>query len=347
MPERRIAFLMEQTLGNITHYLNLRREESVADGVRPRWVPIEYQAARVPWAVAGSLRARRALSPLLTEVDGLFVHTTTISLLSVDLFGKKPAVLSTDGTPLNKEGMRSLYGLKMRTSLAERAKKTIYSGVFGRASGFVAWSNWCKASFVEDYGCRAEDVAVIPPGIQLGEFSPGDRSHPLPRVLFVGGDFERKGGDLLLDVFRKRLQGRAELVVVTRSPLAEEPGVTVHRDVSANSDKLKQLYGTCDIFAQPTRADCYSVAAMEALASGMPVVATKVGGIPDIILEGRTGHLIERDDAKALGDALESLVSDPSKRRAMGVAAREDARQRFEARENARRLFEFVRSRCS
>ena len=346
MSQRPIAYLMEQTLGSITHYLNLRREENAADGVPPRWLPIEFQRTRAPWAVTGSLRARRALSPMLGEVDGVFMHTTTIALLAGDIFRKKPTVLSSDGTPFNKRNMRLDYGLGAQGLLAEKAKRSVYRYVFRRAAGFVAWSNWTKASLVEDYGCRDEDVAVIPPGIQLDDFAPGDRAHPLPRILFVGGDFVRKGGDLLLDVFRKRLRGRAELVLVTRGVVDEEPGVSVHRDVTANSAKLRDLYATSDVFALPTRADCYSVACMEAMAAALPVVATNVGGIPDIVREDETGFVIRPDDGGALGDVLELLVTDAPKRLAMGRASRDHAFARFEARANARHLFEFVRSRC-
>lgn len=346
MSQRPIAYLMEQTLGSITHYLNLRREETAAEGLPPRWLPIEFQDTRVPWAVAGSLRARRALTPLLDQVDGLFMHTTTISLLAFDIFRKKPAVLSTDGTPANKRNMRMDYGLAAQGRLAETAKRSVYRQVFRRAAGFVAWSNWAKASFVEDYGCREQDVAVIPPGIHTDEYAPGDRTHEVPRILFVGGDFVRKGGDLLLEVFRKRLRGRAELVLVTRDAISEEPGVIVHRDVTANSTKLRELYATSDIFALPTRADCYSVAGMEALAAGMPLVMTHVGGIPDIIRPDETGFLVAPDDARSLGDALELLATDAPRRTAMGQAARDEAVRRYDARKNARQLFEFVRSRC-
>jgi hypothetical protein len=143
MSQRPIAYLMEQTLGSITHYLNLRREESAAD-VLPRWLPIEFEASRVPWAVAGSLRARRAVAPFLDQVDGLFLHTTTIALLAGDLFRRKPAVLSTDGTPANKRNMRREYGLAAQSGLAEKAKRSVYRHVFRRCAGFVAWSNWCK-----------------------------------------------------------------------------------------------------------------------------------------------------------------------------------------------------------
>jgi glycosyltransferase involved in cell wall biosynthesis len=64
------------------------------------------------------------------------------------------------------------------------------------------------------------------------------------------------------------------------------------------------------------------------------------------VLEGKTGHLLDAGDSAALGDAIEALVIDSNRRRSMGEHGRADALQRFDARENARRLFEFVRSHC-
>jgi glycosyltransferase involved in cell wall biosynthesis len=346
MSERPVAYVMEQTLGSITHYFNLRRQDTVNDGGPRRWIPVEYRPSRLPWTVTGSYMARRQLASVIDQVDGVFMHTTTIAPASIDYFFKKPTVLSSDGTPANKRHMRAAYGLKPESRMAELAKRAFYRGIFARAAGFVAWSSWTKASFVEDYGCRAEDVAVIPPGIDLNLFAPGDRSHELPRLLFVGGDFVRKGGDLLLDVFRRRLRNRAELVLVTGADVKEEPGVSVHRNVSANSEKLCQLYATSDIFVLPTRADCYSLVCMEALAAGLPIVTTSVGGIPDLVQEGETGYVVDTDDESALGDALESLVVDRAKRERMSVVCREEAFKRFGAEDNARKLFEFVRSRC-
>jgi glycosyltransferase involved in cell wall biosynthesis len=269
-----------------------------------------------------------------------------MSLLSVGRFRRKPAVLSTDGTALNKRDVRTAYNLQPENGHARILKRSVYLRAFRSAAGFVVWSGWAKASLVNDYGCRPDDVAVIPPGVDVGSFTPQPRANELPRILFVGGDFQRKGGDLLLEVFRRRLRGRARLILVTRDPIPEEPGVEVHTGVGANSDRLRRLYAQSDLFALPTRADCYSLVCMEALASGVPVVTTRVGGIPDIVREGETGHLIDRDDEAGLGDSLESLVTNPARRAAMGEAGRADAVRRFEVRANARRLFEFVRSRC-
>jgi glycosyltransferase involved in cell wall biosynthesis len=71
-----------------------------------------------------------------------------------------------------------------------------------------------------------------------------------------------------------------------------------------------------------------------------------VGGLPELVRDGRTGRLIEVDDATALGDALEELVTDASLRRRMSEEARADALERFDARKNALRVFEFIRSRA-
>ncbi|HYQ18459.1 MAG TPA: glycosyltransferase family 4 protein [Polyangiaceae bacterium] len=349
MNVRAIACVMEQTLGSITHYLNLRRHESAYAGCNARWLPVEYRDAAIagtPWTVTGSLAARRALKPVLEDVDGIFIHTATLAPLTVDYFRRKPTIVSADGTPLNKRSMRSEYGLKPEWRATERAKQLVYREVFAQARGFVAWSNWAKQSFVEDYRCREEDVAVIPPGIDVEQFHNAERDHELPRILFVGGDFVRKGGDLLLKVFRQRLRGKAELLLVTRDQVEAEPGVSIHRNVVPNSPALLGLYRDADIFVLPTRADCYSLVCIEALASGLPCVSTNVGGIADILDEGKTGHLLNVGDGAGLGDVLEALVADRARRQEMGRLGREVALSRFDSRENARKLFEFICGRC-
>jgi glycosyltransferase involved in cell wall biosynthesis len=305
---------MEQTLGNTTHYLNLRRAQAANDSGF-RWIPIEYRKSMLPWTLAAGRQARKSLLPILDEVAGVFLHTMTLAPGVMDLLGRKPFVISGDATPFAKREMRTAYGHRPQRPLAEIAKREFYRWMFKRAAGFVAWSHWARQSLVRDYGCPEDDVVVIPPGIDLDLFVPGER-------------------------------GRAELVLVTRDPVPEEPGVFVHGNVQANSDALRQLYATSDIFALPTRADCYSLVCMEALAAGMPVVTTRIGGIPDLVLESGTGHLIDVDDEQALTNALMSLVDDPARRRTMAQAARADAIARFGANANAQVLFDFVRSRC-
>jgi glycosyltransferase involved in cell wall biosynthesis len=338
---------MEQTLGNVTHYLNLRAA-GAAGPLEPRWVPIAYRDGVLPWALRGSLEARRRLAAL-TDLDGAFVHTTTLSLLTGGLARHLPTVLSTDGTPANKSGMRALYGLGPQSRASERLKRALYRSAFANAAGFVGWTRWAAASFVEDYACPPDRVIAIPPGVDLDLFRPAARPSRIPRILFVGGDFRRKGGDLLVDAFRGRLRGRAELDLVTSAaaPVAEEAGVRLHVGVKPNSERLLALYAGADVLALPTSADCLPLVALEAAACGLPIVCTRVGGLPEAVVDGETGWVIPPGDRGSLADALERLVSDGELRARMGRSARALAERAFDARKNAVRLFEFVAARIA
>ncbi len=120
----------------------------------------------------------------------------------------------------------------------------------------------------------------------------------------------------------------------------------MYRNVNANSKALHELYRSSDIFALPTRADCFSLVCMEAQAAGLPTISTRGRRHPDVIDDGETGHLLKAGDTAALGDALESLVVDSGKRQTMSANSRAAAVRRFDSHANAQRLFQFVRSRC-
>src|SRR5206468_3105070 len=111
---------------------------------------------------------------------------------------------------------------------------------------------------------------------------PRQHNH-VPRILFVGGDFERKGGPLLLDWFRRAGRGRCELDVVTRAAVPSEPGVRIHRGIVGNSPEARSLFFAADVFVLPSLGECFGIASVEAMAAGLPVVTTDVGGSRDIV----------------------------------------------------------------
>src|SRR5262249_16772201 len=151
-------------------------------------------------------------------------------------------------------------------------------------------------------------------------------------ILFVGGHFARKGGPQLLEWFLAHGQGRCELHVVTRTPPdITASGLHIHSDLEANDPRLVQLYHECHIFAVPTLADCFSVASIEAMATGLPVILTKVGGAGEIVTDGVDGYNIEPGDTEALGRRLNELVTDPRRAISMGESARQTAERRFDA----------------
>jgi len=142
--------------------------------------------------------------------------------------------------------------------------------------------------------------------------------------------------EVTLDKALERLEAIADKL--------EDPALDLDDAVRLYEEGLR-LYAECDAFVLPTRADCLPLVCLESLAAGLPLVASKVGGIPDCVREGETGHLIEMDDAAALGDVLEALAADPARRKRMSSAARAEAERRYDARKTARDLFEFVASR--
>ena len=176
--------------------------------------------------------------------------------------------------------------------------------------------------------------------------TPPGSALPPTRVLFVGGDLLRKGGDLLLAAFRSLAVSRPdlnlELHLVTKT--AVEPGgnIFVYRDMGPNDPRLVALYQCCDIFALPTSGDCLPMVLSEAGAAGLPCISTTVAGIPEIVEHGESGLLIPPRDATALRAALETLASDPALRQRMGRRAVQIVNERFDAQKNTVRLVDLI-----
>jgi len=354
----RVGFVMEQALGHVTYTQNLRTAYAGSDRMTPVWLPVPFAnsgpldrlpVARSNWSIRGSLRAHAAVRGLggASAFDALLYHTQTISLLAGAAQRRTAVILSLDATPIGFDRVGGAYGHRTAAGGVERLKALLHKRIFRGAAALTTWSQWAKDSLAADYGVDPRRVTVIPPGVDLEVFSPGvrrdesDDSRPL-RLLFVGGDFERKGGPLLLDCMRAGLGERCELHVVTGQPLPKTPGVVVHRGLGPNDPRLLQLYRDADIFTLPTAGDCLAVVLAEALASGLPVVTTDVAAQPEAVRDGETGIIVPAGDATQLGRALLRLIDDPGLRRAMGRAARLDAEARFDARANAARLLDVI-----
>jgi glycosyltransferase involved in cell wall biosynthesis len=351
----RATFVLEQHLGHATFAENLRAAVSEDPSITARWVDVSYASSGAWWerlpllpeAVRGTLRGRAEVNRGVgAPRDITFFNTQVPAVIAGRRARRGPYVLCTDITPLQYDRMAEAYAHRAdRPGPFAAAKFRWNRRVFRAATAWVAWSSWTAGSLVEDYGVSADRVHVISPGVDLTRWHPsGHRADGPVRLLFVGADFERKGGPLLLDAFDRLPTGTATLDIVTKSPLAERPGITVHRDFGPNDAGLIALYGHCDVFVLPSRAEAFGIAAAEASAAGLPVVASDVGGLVDIVVDGRTGFLVPPDDAVTLAARLRQLVDDPSLRDRFGDAAAAHARQHFDAAANARRIVELLHS---
>jgi glycosyltransferase involved in cell wall biosynthesis len=182
----------------------------------------------------------------------------------------------------------------------------------------------------------SDRAVVVPTGIDLEAWTPGPKRADGPmRILFVGGQFDRKGGAVLLEAFDHLDRGSAELHVVTRSTLEPRPGVVVHYGVQPNSPEIIELYRSADVFVLPSLAEAFPNVVVESCASGLPTIVTDVGGMSEMVVDGETGYVIAPGDAGRLAEVLRLLVIDPATRARLGAAARVRAEAIFDGRKNA------------
>ena len=210
-------------------------------------------------------------------------------------------------------------------------------GAYAFAHRIVANSNAAAARLRRE-GVRARAISVIPNGLDLDAYEQPSRTGPLRRVITVANLRAEKAHEVLLRAAARLLAVHPELEFwlvgggtrrdeLTR--LAEECGVAARVQFFGHRDDVPALLAQSDAFVLTSRSEALPNGVMEAMAASLPVVATRVGSIPDLIDSGRTGVLIAPDDVEALYTALDALLRDPEGARAMGRAAREAVASRF------------------
>lgn len=356
MTKRRVGFVIEQALGHVAYGLGLRdalRDRTDLDCI---WIDVPFPAGRfgqLPgvgnnWTLRGSFRAARAIAEARRRqrLDALFIHTQTIGLFSGRHMADVPTLLSLDATPLNYDELAHHYRDRVHPPLVERAKLLAHRAVMRNVRRFTTWSRWARDSLTQHYGVAADSITVIHPGTVVSRFpDPKERevrrSGPL-RALFVGGDFPRKGGDLLLDVWRQRLRGKVELHLVTGADVSPEEGVFVYRGLKPLSPELLRRFAEADVFVLPTRGDCLAMVLGEAMAASLPIITTRVGAHAEAVEDEGSGFLIDVDAAAALGDRLERLAADRDLAARMGRRARQIGEERFDMSRNANRIADML-----
>jgi glycosyltransferase involved in cell wall biosynthesis len=355
------GFLLEQSLGHITHSKNLLTNVALDPEVHAHWGLVDFGttgiAGKIPvyrsnWTVRAGVRAHREVARMnrQTRLDALFFHTQVPAILAQRWLRKIPGVVSLDATPRQYDELGAFYKHEQGPAWLEAWKWRLNRDCFRSARRLVAWAEWTKAGLVQDYEVPADKITVIPPGVNVREWR-----RPMPRVphadpvkiLFVGGDLERKGGLVLLEAFRALRPLRLELHLVTRDRLAAEPGVFIYNNLEANSRPLKDLYHTCDIFALPTFGDCLPMVLSEAGASGMAIISTDVAAIPEIVRNGETGLTVPVGDAVSLTQALRDLVTNPDFRMTLGERSMAHVTRHYDAPTNASRLLDLLKAEAN
>ena len=183
-------------------------------------------------------------------------------------------------------------------------------------------------------------IALIPNGVNVERFRPeaGDRAGvrrefgippEAPLLLFAGHEFERKGLSFVIDALAL-LPADVHLLVAGAGDAApyraqaDRLGIGGRVAFAGSRSDLPRVYPAGDVFVFPTYYESFALVCMEAMASGLPLFATKVGGIEDYLEDGGNGYFIERDPAD-IAAKLRPVLGNPEKRQGLGAAARRTA----------------------
>ncbi|MDE3217286.1 MAG: glycosyltransferase family 4 protein [Gemmatimonadota bacterium] len=288
----------------------------------------------------GVLAARRirAAERRHGPADVLHFHTQATAFASIGRMRRTPSIVSLDIT--QRLAARDVPRGAPQWQYAACGARD--RQIFRAADAIVSPSRWAADDVARDVPERAERVHVLPLPLPLGGFDArwiaarrarAGRGAPA-RVLFMGGDFPRKGGWDLFEAWRAIAEGAtAELHVATDWPIGADAvpaGVSVHRGIRAYTPEWFALWADADVFVMPTTAEAFGIVYQEAAAAGVPAIGTDLNAVPEIIADGETGLLVPVHDPCALAAALRRLIADPDARRRMGVAARARAARLYD-----------------
>ena len=185
-----------------------------------------------------------------------------------------------------------------------------------------------RRSLIEDYGAAPDKVVRLGQGCDWGRGGSSRSSVVDGQILFVGFEFERKGGRTLLEAFRevKQRVPNATLKLVGPKVNVTDPGVTVIRP-GKDKEALRRLYEQASVFVLPSYFDPMPNAAMEAMALGVPTVVADGCGTVEILTDGKDGLVVPSGDAAVLANRLTRLLLDADYRAAIGAAGAETIRQ--------------------
>ena len=192
------------------------------------------------------------------EYSALHIHTQPLAFLCLDLMKKYPTIVSLDRTAT--QAAREQTDPKFHWTHAPNVY--LEKKVFQTAQKILSFSEAARRSVIDDYGIEPAKVTTVYTGISADQITPAPdrKDHALPNILFVGTDFERKGGHDLLEVFLDQFSDRASLHLVTSAkPDQKHSNLHLYHDIKAYTPAWLKLYREADLFVMPTYSGLHSV----------------------------------------------------------------------------------------
>lgn len=279
--------------------------------------------------------------PDILHANNRFFFTTLCAVALKGLL-KRPLVMTAHLGPMALEKGWLDFVIKVY-------ERTISKWIFRRSDCIIAVSRAVKQHIV-NLGVEPSKVKVIPNGVSLKDYIPMQKSSHRSeqcmskRIVTVGRLIQNKGIHHLIDAAPEVLQRfpSTEFIIVGEGPMrtelesrAKEKCVSHAFRFHGFVPKVSDILNTNDIFVRPSLTEGMPLAVLEAMACGLPVVATRVAGTPEIVIDHETGILVNVGDVENLAEALMELLGNTELAKKYGVRARELVEKRHSWEGNA------------
>ena len=207
---------------------------------------------------------------------------------------------------------RALYPSVLGMPIKQDWVFRLHRKVLRSCPKFLCWTEAIRANLSEIYGIDKSALFEVPAPFLVERLDIPPRPTPdKPRVLFIGGDLKRKGGDILLDGWQSLLKDKCSLTMVTNDPAANIEGIRFLPGIKYGSDIHKKTFEEHDILILPTRIDAYPQVIGEAAAAGLAVITTQYAlGAKEVIVQGTTGYITDTPEESIV--RLLDLLNNPA-----------------------------------
>jgi len=270
---------------------------------------IGAQLAISPFSLLTATRIVRSIRPNIIHAHNLYFNLTAIAPIIKHL-SRTPLV-----TTLHLPKMK--YGKPLLDLSIQIYQKTIGHLIVKSSDELIAVSRSVRTHAIEDLMVHPYKIALIPNGVDTNVFLPNNQSHQNTIITYIGRLIQNKGPQYLVQAtpYILKYHPEARIYIVGEGPLKDE---LMRQVISQNlednvhflgnvSDVLPVLQSTT-IFVRPSLTEGMSLAVLEAMACGLPVVASNLEGNAEIIDNGETGYLVPPADSRALAEAISLLL---------------------------------------
>jgi len=254
--------------------------------------------------------------------------------------------------PRPRPWVSTVHGWLERRNIKERMYKQLELRALKQANKVIALSTYYR-NLLAGFGFSQERLQLIPSGLRIDGWSPGSSSkngtaYKGPVCIGILGRLsDEKNHQMFLRVAERLLKEKlpVRFLIAGDGPLKhsldeqlQTSALREHMRMPGVMDR-DAFFSQCDILVSCSRIENLPYSIMEAMACSLPVVATAVGGVPDIIIEGQTGNLVAVDDDDAMISRLRQLIHDPERARTLGSAAHRRVEEHFSLARSAERHF--------